>query len=899
MTFSEIALSFIKGAPMSGRKNINEMENRGCLPVPLLWIRIMAFACGLVSLMCLIALMSQGVWAEDGDEKSGFEPGTKPFNNPFADAQPTDPSAAPAPTAAPAVKPLPNRTFPKVTRRTPSPSTTKPGAISVSPKGAPADDNVPNPMMSPEGLVVGGGQPGGVIPASKNSSFPVDTESGSGSSTTITDFNYPNVDIMVLAKTMGKLTGKNFIFDKDVKGDISIISNSPITVGDAWRAFLTALDAKGFTLIPSGKYIRIARHRDARDKQIKTYTGDFTPNTDAMITKIFTLKHISAEDVARNFRSFLSANSRLMPYEQTNSVIVTDTGANIAKMAQMLEFLDVAGFDASIEVIPVVHASAVELAKLIDTLLPGTASQKSTTGRRTFGGGTGNFTARRTNEGGVINNIIADERTNNLIIHANAKGAEQVKELVKKLDKLLPPTAMSGGKLHVIYLQFADAEEVAKILNNLYTQSSQKGAKPTTAGGIGTNPTQENIFEGSLKFSADKATNSIVITASAGDFDTVKRVIEKLDIARDEVYVEAVIMEMSIGNNFNWSSNFAAPAVGLATTPNEDLINFITSPMASQGAVLGFSAGKGVEIGQGDKKTTVSSYLGLIKALQGDSNISILATPQLMTLDNIEATFESNENIPTPTQTTANNTTTNSYTKEKVGLSLTIKPQINKISNFVKMDIKAKIEELSDNIPAELKGKTFASTERRAQTTLVVADGDTVVLGGLVRDTQNESNAKIPILGDIPVLGWLFKAHNTKVAKTNLFMFITPKIIRHYEKVRAILDKKLKERDDFVDKHADGNDLLKEHREKLTSDLPDLKKLLESTPSSITLDEPTPKTGNDENKGDNKDATKPDEAKPAEPPAEPTADIPPVNDTDQIPPELLEEPVADDVEVIQ
>src|SRR4029078_1485723 len=176
-------------------------------------------------------------------------------------------------------------------------------------------------------------------------------ETAEGSKEVITDFNFPDADIMDIAKALGKLTGKNFILDKDVKGRITIISNSAITVGEAWKVFLTALDINGFALIPSGKYLRIARQRDARDKQLKTYTGEFSPDTDALINRGLPLKYISAEEVARTFRSFMPANARIIPYEQTNTVIVTDTGSNISKLNKMLEILDVEGYDAGIEVV--------------------------------------------------------------------------------------------------------------------------------------------------------------------------------------------------------------------------------------------------------------------------------------------------------------------------------------------------------------------------------------------------------------------------------------------------------------------------------------------------------------------------------------------------------------------
>ena len=300
----------------------------------------------------------------------------------------------------------------------------------------------------------------------------------------VTDFNFPDADILDIAKTLGKLTGKNFILDKDVKGRITIISNSPITVGDAWKAFLTALDINGFALIPSGRYIRIARQRDARDKQLKTYTGDFSPDTDALITRVFPLKYIQAEEVARTFRSFMPANSRIIPYEQTNTVIVTDTGSNISKLAKMLEILDVEGYDAGIEVIPVKFASATELSKLIDALIPGTGGAPLPGGAPASAAGGARPSARRTKEGGLINTIIADERTNTMIVHANTKGADQIRELVAKLDQKLP-SQVGGGKIHVVYLQFADSEQIANTLNNISHRAGTKPRRPAEAGGPG------------------------------------------------------------------------------------------------------------------------------------------------------------------------------------------------------------------------------------------------------------------------------------------------------------------------------------------------------------------------------------------------------------------------------
>jgi general secretion pathway protein D len=804
----------------------------------LFWLEVAAALGSLIGGAGLIALIAHDVRAAD-PARPGFNQGSKTFTNPFANT-PGAPNAGDQGAAAGGFfddedgeenfQGSPGGGFPPPDSAGGGPAGGGPGA-GAGGAGGPGRGAVQ----------VGGGPPSGVISNSSVPPISIDDETGGGSREVVTDFNFPDADIMDIAKALGKLTGKNFILDKDVKGRVTVISNSPITVGDAWRAFLTALDMSGFGLIPSGKYIRIARQRDARDKQLKTYTGDYSPDTDALITRVFPLKYIQAEEVARTFRSFMPANSRIIPYEQTNTVIVTDTGSNIAKLGKMLEILDVEGYDAGIEVIPVRFASAVELAKLVDNLIPGTPAggggQPPGAGR--FGGG--RFTARRTKEGGIINTIIADERTNTLIVHANGKGADQVRELVTKLDLNKPATA-GGGKVHVVYLQFAEAEAVANTLNNISTAkigpaSGGGGGAPT--GGTGVNPVTASLFEGSIKISPDKSTNALVVTASPADFVTVQRVINRLDIPRDEVYVEVVIMEVSMEGGFNWSSNVANPGgkppVALITN-SQDLVGYATNPLGQQGMLLGFGGGGTVDLPVGGTTVKVASVTGLIKALQTNSQGNVLAMPQIIALDNTEALFESNENVPVPSSTAVQGAgVQTSFSKQQIPLSIKLTPQINKLSNYVKLKIETKLSDLSTRIPTELQGQAFATLDRTVNTTVVVGDSDTVVLGGLTRDKLNTTIRKIPILGDIPLLGWLFKSKTDEYAKTNLLIFLTPHIVRQYEKVRAILDKKLKERDEYIETQVGGTDRLRPYRDNMIRGLPDLKEITKKRDTTVTI----------------------------------------------------------------
>ena len=794
------------------------------------WLELSALISGLIGIAGLVALISQNVWAEA--PRKGFQPGARTFTNPFAngpqgeeaffdDDEDEDIDFTPGTSQGGFGSPSP-----------PAGGFGTPGADTR--RGAPKAGAVS----------AGGGNPSGVIQgANPPAPLHIDDETGEGSKEIVTDFNFPDADILDIAKTLGKLTGKNFILDKDVKGRITIISNSPISVGDAWRAFLTALDINGFALIPSGKYIRIARQRDARDKQLRTYVGDHSPDTDSLITRVFQLKYINAEEVARTFRSFMPANSRIIPYEQTNTVIVTDTGANIAKLNKMLEILDVEGYDAGIEVIPVKYASAAELSKLIDTLLPGTGGTAGAPGAPRFGGPSTRFSARRTKEGGIINTIIADDRTNTLIVHANSKGADQVRELVAKLDQKIPSPS-GGGKVHVIYLQYADAEQISTTLNNLSQASGPaRPSIPSLTGGTGINPVQASLFEGAIKVAPDKATNSLVVTASPGDFLTVQRVVNQLDIRRDEVYVEVVIMEISLNREFQYSTNVANPTSGIAFTPNTDLYDFIVNPLSQKGAIIGFKSGAETPYTIGTNTVKVSSIQGLIKAIQSNTNANVLATPQIIALDNSEATFESAEKIPVPTTTAVQGAgVSTSITKESVSLSIKIKPQINKVSNFVKLDVTTKLADISGRQPpAQVAGLAFSTLERNAQTTVVVGDSDTVVIGGLMRDKLNDSVSKIPILGDIPLLGWLFRAQSTTTEKTNLLIFLTPHIVRQYETVRTILDKKLKERDDFIENNAGGNDPLRNQRDEMIRNLPDIQELKNrKSQTAVTIDDDKP-----------------------------------------------------------
>jgi general secretion pathway protein D len=800
----------------------------------------MSFVFGLCALLGILLL----IFTEVGlAQTRGFRPGSAPIGAPANDPGLEDefdefddfdfPSTPPPSGGKMGYDPYSN----------PPPSR---GGISVG--GAPEDRSGPELKRNNKGYELSGpGTEKGVRSKNEVPTLRVDNESGAGPEADkelITDFNFPDADILDIAKTLGRLTGKNFILDKDVKGRVSIISNSAITVADAWRAFLTSLDMNGLAIVPTGKYLRIMRQNDAKGKNVRLYSEQGAPNTDALVTKIFKIKYISAKELENVIRTYANMGARIYGYEQTNSLIITDTGSNIEKIAKMIQFLDVEGFDAGIEVISVKYASAVEIQKLIDSLLPGT--QAAFPGRPSFGGAAGggggrsNFAARRTKEGGLINNIIADERTNTLIVHANTQGVAQVRQLLSRLDRRMPPPP-GGGKVHVVYLQFADAEEMTKTLNNIsQTQKSGgSGFSPPGGGGVGVNPMEGNLFEGQIKISADKTTNSLVITASPADFGTIQRVVNKLDIPRDQIYVEVFIMEMSMSRNNDFTANAILPG-GTSLAPTNDLFNLLKDPTnVPNGLVLRFASEKTTELkiptGGTTQTIEIPNIAALVKAIQTYSGGNVLATPQIMTMDNAEAIFDSTDQIPIPR---INNT---GLGQSQVGvdykdvpLTIKIKPQLNKISNFIKMDIKAKVSDIvRRDLPKAVQDQAFPTLSRSAETSVMVADGDTIVLGGLVRDKTSEVINKIPLLGDIPILGWLFKSRAASIEKTNLMLFITPKIMRQPENVRMVLDKKLKERDEFVERAFGGQDYHREARNRIIRSLPDVKIIKNYNPKRV------------------------------------------------------------------
>lgn len=606
----------------------------------------------------------------------------------------------------------------------------------------------------------------------------------------VESFDFPDTDIMELTKHMQKLTGINLILDKDVKGKVSIIAPTPITVGDAWKAYLTALNMAQYTLVKSGAFYKVIPARDIRYTPTKIYTGNYTPDTENYVMRVIALKNVSAAEIARNFRPFMSRYGRIIDIKQTNTVIMADTGTNINRLVKMVKFLDIPGHEETLQIVRVKNSSAQEISKLLETIIKGSSGPTSPrvgggAASQRFAGAGGDSTSTSS-----ISRIIAEPRTNSIIAMANAEGAKQLRELIAKLD--VKTSSSGSGRVHVYYLNYGDSEELSKTLSSIVTGNVAPGAaggaappRFSSSGGVADN----SIFSAEVKITSDKNNNALVVTASPTDWLTLKDVIGRLDIPRDQVYVEGLILEANVTKAKGFGVTFVgaygqgnAQRAGLGGT---DLFNLLGgNPTGIGGFFAGVGAGGTRTVNIGGNDVRVNGVNALIKAVATHTNSNVLATPQILALDNTEATFEVGETVPVQNSTITNGAQAFSTTQQEAKLSLKITPQINKVTRFVKLKINQRIDDFRPADPNQ-QGGGLPTNTRSAVTEVMVRDRDTIAMGGLLRDKDTVAFSKVPILGDIPVLGWLFKSKERTLTKVNLLFFMTPRILAPYNKTAS------------------------------------------------------------------------------------------------------------------
>ncbi|MCL2778560.1 MAG: type II secretion system secretin GspD [Polyangiaceae bacterium] len=653
-------------------------------------------------------------------------------------------------------------------------------------------------------------------------------------------FSLEDADLPELVRVISQLTGRRFIFGGKVKSiKATVYSPQKVTVAEAYQAFLSILETNGLTVVPHGRFLKIIETGAAVTGGAPVYGGaDGPPAEDRYVTRMHRLGHISADDAANVLSKFKSKEGDITVYGPGNMIIITDSGTNIRRMMQMLEEIDVGSGGDQIFIEPIHYATASELEKRINELFDVKPSAQAPAPAKPGTPSAGAAAVTPAVGDLHVAKVVADDRSNSLIIVATERAYLRILELIKRID--IPQTG--EGEIHVLPLQHADATELVKTLNDIVggatstsTSSSgggerggrgQNAASPTSAG---TPPT--GIFEGGVKVSADKATNSIVITSSIRDYASLRAVIDRLDQARRQVFIEAVIMDLQLKRSNQLGVAFHAGAPlnsnndSLVYGGNQILNTIPVTPSdpndtnALQGFALGVRGpaipGSQNLLGTGLSVPAFGTFLQAI-AQTGDSDL--LSTPHILALDNEDAEINVGDNIPLQTNavTAFPGATGTSSTaalgalgglgsfgsygapRQDVGTKIKIKPHLND-SNEVRLDVTEEISEQGAPLGGTLGA--IPISKRTATTKLVVADQQTVVIGGLVRNVTSRAEQKIPLLGDIPVLGALFRNRTDTKEKRNLVLVMTPYIIRNQQDLRTVFERKMQERQDYLDRY--------------------------------------------------------------------------------------------------
>nr|VFK41431.1 MAG: general secretion pathway protein D [Candidatus Kentron sp. TC]VFK42636.1 MAG: general secretion pathway protein D [Candidatus Kentron sp. TC]VFK57025.1 MAG: general secretion pathway protein D [Candidatus Kentron sp. TC] len=546
--------------------------------------------------------------------------------------------------------------------------------------------------------------------------------------------NFQEADIGNIIVMVSKATGKNFLVDPRVKGKVSVISSRPMEGEELYQVFLSILEVHGFTAVPSGKVIKIIPNTIA--KQTAIPTDPIPPASgpgDEFVTRIVSLEHIAAAQVAPLLTPLIHQAGHVAPIPSSNLLILSDRATNVARLVRIIRRIDQAS-DEGIQIVRLEHAMARDMVQVLNSLRQGKS---------------GGSPEARDNI-----TLIADDRTNSILIGGEKSARLRLRAIIAHLDTPLE----NVGNTHVIYLRYAKAKDLVSVLTGVVRESGRGGA-----GGAENASAMRSVFN----IQADESTNALVITAPPEEMRVIRAVIDKLDIRRAQVLVEAIIAEvsndLSAELGIRWRTSRPSGGVFVQTS---------FSGLDSVGAGLDIGLQRG-----GDLRV-------LLRALSDDTRSNVLSTPSLVTMDNEEAEIVVAQNVPFITGEYATNSSDTDSSgvanpfrtikREDVGLTLKIKPQINE-GDTIKLEVE---QETSDVVPSPEGASDLTTRKRSIKTSVMVEDGQLIVLGGLIDDTVTETQAKVPLLGDLPLLGAIFRTTRTEKQKRNLMVFLHPRILR-------------------------------------------------------------------------------------------------------------------------
>jgi len=573
--------------------------------------------------------------------------------------------------------------------------------------------------------------------------------------------NFSDADLVAVINSVSQITGKNFIIDPRVKGKINVVSSKPLNEEEVYNVFLSILQVHGFATVPTENAIKIIPDATAKQSAAPFTSANSNPG-DQLITRVLEIDHINAAQLVPILRPLVAQQGHLAAYPTTNVLIISDRASNIKRIDRIIAEMD-KKIDSGIEIIKLKHAFAAEVVRLLSSLNVVSPDQKAPAG------------------GGI--KITADERTNSVLLSGERLTRLKYRAIISDLDSPVE----SAGNTHVVYLRYADAKNIASILSNVGQEAIKAEAKNVGAGGAG------GAAGDSVNVQADEESNALIISAPASIFPSLRAVIQQLDIPRAQVHIEAIIAEVSLATSkelgVQWLLREDGTAVGAST---------FSSFGTSIGGVIEGIADNALDIipdggvlGLGSIDDDGLSVAVLIRALQGDGETNLLSTPSLVTLDNQEAEIIVGQNVPfvTGQSTGASSGTENPFQtieRQDIGITLKVKPQINE-GDAISMEL---YQEVSD-IQASSEGAVDIVTTKRAITTTVqLEDGELLVLGGLISDRLIDIKQKVPFLGDLPIIGALFRANSVEKGKQNLMIFLRATIIKDPRKARVLSSRK-------------------------------------------------------------------------------------------------------------
>ncbi len=598
--------------------------------------------------------------------------------------------------------------------------------------------------------------------------------------------NFAGAEIEAVARTLATLSGRNVVVDPRVKGTITLITERPVTPAAAWTQFLSTLRLQGYTVVESGGLYKVVPEAEAKLQTGAVSAGTVPPPGGQVTTQIFRLNHETANNLIPVLRPLISPNNTINVNPGNNSLVITDYADNLQRIARIIAVMDVANA-TDVEIIPLQHAIASDLAPLVSRLIqsgsaPAAAQGQADTSFKTV--------------------VVPETRGNTLIVRAaNAAQLALVASLVIKLDQ--PASGPGGqtsaaGNIHVVYLKNADATKLAATLRAAMSGESRSAsstvtAAPAAAGGVAVSASRTVDSQSSTggQIQADAATNSLIITAPEPQYRQLRAVIDKLDARRAQVFIESLIAEVNADKSAELSVQWQGPlgqagssVIGFLGTnffssvSGKNIINMAQSAAAGSGV----NPGQGVNIAAAKKFNGVYVLGFLANFLQTNADGNILSTPNLVTLDNEEAKIIIGKNVPFPTgsytNTGGSSGSVNPFTtveRKDVGLTLRVRPQISE-NGTIKMVIYQEVSSISPESVLSTNG--LITNKRAIETSVLVEDGGIIVLGGLMEDTYSSNVDKIPVLGDVPYLGNLFKSENRSRKKTNLMVFLRPVVLR-------------------------------------------------------------------------------------------------------------------------